>query len=148
MPYCTEANIIEAIGKRAVVQATCDAGSQSINSVRLAAFIANSDAEINTYFAGCAKIPIGPVVPSIVKDLSVRLTVYQLLRKNNQAEITDGIKQWRDTAIEQLKMLNNKCHLLTPIPDPPDDATKSNVGLRVQSSTKIFDASRLKQMPI
>lgn len=137
MPYCNQQDIEDAIGKESLVQATTAPGGTTVDEDKVVAAIAKADAEIDTYFVTCAALPMSPV-PTVVNQCSIKLTVYELLRKNNEAEITDGVKAWRSDAIEMLTRLEGKCYLLSPVPTAPVADTVTTPGLRTLTRAKIF----------
>lgn len=104
MPYCNLQQLTDRYGEAMLVDLS-DRGTPPAGAIVTAVIdraIADADALIDGYLAGRYVLPLESV-PSLVTDLSLRISIYKLHRE----VAADKIKQDHDLALSELKMIAN-----------------------------------------
>lgn len=77
MPYSTLEDILALLPEQTVINLTDDSGAGEIGQDKVAAAIADADAEIDGYCATRYTVPFDPV-PAVIRKCSADLAIYNL----------------------------------------------------------------------
>ena len=128
--YCSIEDLYDACQKNAVDSWAKDDSRSADSEIEtvIKSAIARSSEEMNLYLAKQYHLPL-PYVPLPIKDIAVKLALYQLLsRKGMDAESRDKtIKANRDSAIRQLEMIASGKLVITILSDEGDALPNSRV---------------------
>lgn len=117
MAYCTQTDIIHAIGEETLLQLTDDDNVGMIAEEHVARAIASADAEIDGYCAVKYAVPFA-TVPAIVAALAIEIAVYHLYKRRT---VPEKIEKAYDKALARLKDIARG--LLSLGVDPPPAAS-------------------------
>lgn len=117
MAYCSETDIIHAIGEETLLQLTDDDNVGMIADEHVTHAIASADAEIDGYCATKYAVPFA-TVPPIVHALSQEIAIYHLYKRRT---VPENIAKAYDRAVSRLKDIARG--LLSLGVDPPPAAS-------------------------
>jgi len=92
MAYCTVVDVKNFIPQTVVLQLSDDNDSDSIDEEKVNFAIQQADDLIDSYLRGRYTVPITGTVPSMIRDLSVRATVYFLFKRSLYSTMPDAIE--------------------------------------------------------
>lgn len=119
MAYCTQTDIIHAIGEETLLQLTDDDNVGMIAEEHVARAIASADAEIDGYCAVKYAVPFA-TVPAIVAALAIEIAVYHLYKRRT---VPEKIEKAYDKALARLKDIARGLLSLGVDPPPAANAT-------------------------
>ena len=99
--YLTVQAFVDRVGYDAVARLTDEFGTGKIDKARIAAVLADAQAEIDSYLAKRYLTPLSPVPPQVATIL--RALAEAALWKD---ELPPAVKDWQDAARRQLKDLS------------------------------------------
>jgi phage gp36-like protein len=107
MSYCSQSDIILAKSDKILKNITDDVNATSLIAGVITAVIERADGVIDGYLrkAGYETLPL-TTVPVIIKDLSIRISVYYLYQRSHS--VVASVKDDFDFAMEQLTMIADK----------------------------------------
>ena len=118
MKYCTIEDLYEACKASAINAWAKDdpKDSEEIINQRIHSAITRASDEISLFIGKVCSLPLSEV-PSILRDICVKLSLYQLLSRKGLAEgsADNVIKTNRNSALRKLELIAaGKLHFLTP----------------------------------
>ncbi len=111
--YCTLEDLKKALPERILLQLTDDENEEQFvisppNGAysRVVSAITDADSMIDGYVSGRYTLPF-PVVPQLIKQISVNLTICGLYERNHEAELPEAIISRRKAFIKTLESLQD-----------------------------------------
>ena len=142
MAYCTQADVEKVETAAQVIQLTDDANSGAIGLSNFNDAVAKADGLVDAYLRGhVPELPIPAPVPSIIKEISTELTVYNLYLRRYSANVPDSITKRKASALTQLEKIASGKISLT-------DAQQSDVAagnVKVDTQERIFPREVMDQ---
>lgn len=100
--YATAEDLEKALTNSVLAQLTDDENGQVVNQQIVEDAIKKADSIIDAYIRSRYRLPLSPV-PELLRELSIRISKYQLYRRRLDTEIPDSIKYEYESAIQLLK---------------------------------------------
>ncbi len=104
MAYSTQAEIEKAIPQTNLVQLTDDAGSGTVDTAIVTEAITWADDLIDSHLRAKYTVPLS-AAPSIIKTISVDLSVFFLYRRRFETELPEGIEERYQKATKLLEKI-------------------------------------------
>lgn len=145
MAYCTLDDLKKYLPEEDLVQLTDDAGTGAIDPAKTAEAIAAADALIEGYTRGRYVVPFDPV-PDLIRQLSARLTLYELFNRKQALKVPDQI---RKTYEDQLNLLDRlrKGEVTLNVTAVSAGGVASDYRTSKTDSDRIFTKTTLDRMP-
>lgn len=109
MSYCIKTDILEQLDEDILIQLTDDADAGSVDETVVTRAIADADAEIDSYCGAHYEVPFS-VVPTMVRKLSVDISIYNLYARRKRApedrenRYKDAIRFLRDVSTGKVSL--------------------------------------------
>ncbi len=137
MAYCTKDDLLKQISDEILIQLTDDYDAGVVDDSIVADHIASADAEIDGYCGLRYTLPFSPV-PTIIKKLSVDITIYNLYGRRET--VPESRSKDYDNAV---KLLQNVAKgLVTLGADAPVETSTDTV--KVSSEDRVFTREKLE----
>lgn len=107
MAYSDLEDLKTYMPERQLIQLTDQDDVNEIDEEIVDDAILRADNMIDAYLRGRYPVPITGTVPQEIKDISTRLTAYNLYRKNMQLTLPDPVKDEQKLAMSMLKSIQS-----------------------------------------
>ena len=141
MAYCTRQDLVDRIGEALLVELSDLEREGQANEARIAAAIADADAEIDSYARARYDVPLSPV-PASVKAIAVDLVIYRLLaaRGFDKASADEAVVDQHKAAIDWLQRLASG-QVTLGVERPAKDQ-----GATVTAASRIFSRTSMEDL--
>ena len=116
MAYCTVTDLKNTLPESQLIQLTDDNDTGKIDDEKLNEAIRKADDFIDGHIRGRYDLPL-TTVPSMVRDLSIRLATWFLFRRSFSLTLPDPLKEDYKDCVELLMKIQKG--QVSPFPNPP-----------------------------
>ena len=138
MAYSTVTDIKNALPATVVQQLSDDNDTDQIDPEKVNYCIAQADDLLDGYLRGRYTVPLA-TVPNMIRDLSVRLTIYFLFKRSLYSVLPDAIKDdYTYVTKVMIGIQQGKINPFEATDEPSFFATNKTQGDRIFTSTPIY----------
>lgn len=118
MAYCTSTDLINAIPKAILQQLSDDQDTDEVDLDKINYAIARAQDLIDGYMRGRYEVPL-TVVPDLIRDIAVKLSIYYLFKRSLALTLPDPIKEDYDYCMKSLGDMQKGRLSPFPVADNP-----------------------------
>jgi phage gp36-like protein len=143
MAYCTQSDLSASVESTLLVDLTDDLGAGSIDAAKITRAIADADSVIDGYARGIYSVPIPIPLPTLIRKLSVDLSLYNLFSRRGSAfELPAWIETKHKDAMSMLRDIRDgKIDL--GVEPPPSESTAQVADY--SGNDQLFNASTMEE---